>query len=78
MLLVPFHFQQALASRTETLKTYFGKRVEETCLLGLPTAVRRIGEVDGWTEGSVFVLNGSLDPEDQILVPRKDAWMNGR
>jgi hypothetical protein len=40
--------------------------------------VRRTGEADSWTEVGVFVLNGSLDPEDEILVPRRDAWMIGR
>jgi hypothetical protein len=65
-LLVPLHFQEALASRAE-----------EDCPLVLLTAVRRTGEVEGSTGVGVFALNGSLDPEDEIWEPR-DFWMNGR
>jgi hypothetical protein len=60
------------------LKTYFGERIEEDCPLVLLTAVRRTGEVEVSTGVGVFALNGSLDPEDEVLVLRRDFWMNGR
>ena len=72
MLSVPFHFREALASRRETLKTYYGDRVDDDSPLGLLKASPPEKD-DGPVSGvRVLVLNGSLDPEDEILGPKKD------
>jgi acetyl esterase/lipase len=74
LLSVPFSFGQANAMRAETLKTYFGD-FEENSPLGLLKAASPHGPVDFVKAGvRVLVLNGELDPEDEILQPR-DAFV---
>ena len=73
LLSVPFHFQKALQNRAEVLETYFDGDHEGKCPLGLLRAARESGGLDILeTNLRVFVLNGELDPEDEIMKPRDD------
>ena len=80
LLSVPFHFRAALASRSEVLRGYFGDRIEEDSPLGLLKTARQ--KIDGGETGDtdsldLLVLNGTLDPENEILEPKRaflDEW----
>lgn len=82
MLSVPFHFREARPARAEVLKTYYGDKIDEHCPLGLLLALgQRDQHQDRVTmpnvDFDVLVWNGTLDPEDEILTPKKDfleAW----
>ena len=69
MLSVPFHFRSALPARAEILKTYYGDQVDKHCPLGLLEGLEGTEVLPGV---SILVLNGTLDPEDEILEPRDD------
>lgn len=73
MLSVPFHFRSAVAERTAVLQTYYGKEIEDHCPLGLLEALQK-NEIKGSFALNVntLVLNGSLDPQDEILEPKED------
>jgi hypothetical protein len=80
MLSVPFHFREALPAREETLETYYGDKIDERCPLELLLALGEQGQDQDrevLPDVDVLVLNGTLDPEDEILTPKKDfveAW----
>ncbi len=81
-LSVPFHFEQAHAGRLETLRAYFGggDSVRTRCPLGLLETSKQDGSFGKLNQVPVMVLNGTLDPEDEILVPRDDfvrTWREG-
>jgi acetyl esterase/lipase len=77
MLSVPFHFRAAAADRADVLKTYYGDEKEEHCPLGLFESLTKNGADTGALEVPTLVLNGTLDPQDEILDPLHDylqAW----
>ncbi|UJO14119.1 uncharacterized protein CLAFUR5_02547 [Fulvia fulva] len=78
LLSVPFHFRKALQNRQDVLETYFGDH-ESKSPLGLLRSAREAGGLDILqSKLRVFVLNGELDPEDEIMKPRDDfveEWM---
>ena len=70
LLSVPFSFHIAHESRAEVLKKYFGD-YDANSPLGLLKTAREHAPFDFVKGGTrVFVLNGELDPEDEILLPR--------
>ena len=71
-LAVPFHFGESAAERAETLQAYYSDDVKKDCPLGLLQVVRREGSFDKLDGVRVLALTGTLDPEDEILVPNKD------
>ncbi|EXJ63690.1 hypothetical protein A1O7_00025 [Cladophialophora yegresii CBS 114405] len=71
-LAVPFHFDQAVAERAETLAAYYGTNVQHHSPLGLLRAAKEDGSINDLKEVSVQVLTGSLDPENEVLVPKDD------
>lgn len=72
LLSVPFHFEQAHADRSEMLQAYFGDSVRERCPLGLLEASKKHGSIIELQHVPVMVSNGTLDPDDEILLPRDD------
>jgi len=80
MLSVPFHFRQAQPARAEVLKTYYGDKIDECCPLGLLSTFGQFGPGQHRArlpDIDLLVLNGTLDPEDEIMRPKKDfveAW----
>lgn len=75
-LSVPFHFEDAAPSRADTLNGYFGK-LDQRCPLGLLISATGGRHIDVLPGVNIFVLNGTLDPEDEILGPKRrfvEAW----
>jgi len=73
MLSVPFHFRSANPNRAEILQTYYGDYDVNSVYGLLKSARQRQTPLDFVQHGTrVLVLNGELDPEDEILVPRHD------
>ncbi|KAI5358133.1 putative carboxylesterase, type B, alpha/Beta hydrolase [Septoria linicola] len=79
LLSVPFHMRKSSPSRSETNKTYFGD-AEANAPLGLLKTARQTGDIDFVQAGvRTFILNGDLDPVDEILQPRDDfieEWLS--
>ena len=78
MLSIPFHFARAEERRLEVLREYFGDW-EKFCPLALLKSVQSSDQSVAFLEAGVrvMVLNGELDPADEILQPREDflqAW----
>lgn len=71
-LSVPFHFKHAHPSRSEALHAYYGLETERKSPLGLLQQAKRGCLVDQLRDISVLILSGSLDPEDEILIPQSD------
>lgn len=72
-LSVPFHFRAAMAERSDVLNTYYGDEIEEHCPLGLLEAIEKSEKKAHPALGiNTLVLNGTLDPEDEILEPKRD------
>lgn len=78
LLSVPFNFYYSHHSRAEMLETYFGDH-EANCPQGLLKSAQSQGKIDILEAGVRFlILNGELDPDDEILQPRDDfirQWM---
>lgn len=74
LLSVPFHFGASNPGRAEMMKAYYGEDVGKTkAPLGLLKSAREKGTIDFVASGMrLFVLNGTLDPFDEILLPRDD------
>ena len=72
LLSVPFHFDSAVASRSEVLNAYFGKEVKKRCPMGLLRTATQEGTIKDLEGVSILVLKGSLDPEDEMLIPIAD------
>lgn len=75
LLSVPFHFHHASSDRAEILTSYYGTpdAHRELCPAGLLSTASKNGSIDFLKAGvRVLVLNGDLDPEDEILIPRDD------
>jgi len=73
MLSVPFHFAAAAEGRKEVLSNYFGDYVANSPLGLLKSAREQQTPLDFVAGGTrVLVLDGELDPEDEILKPRDD------
>lgn len=75
LLSVPFHFHHAHPDRAEILTSYYGTSDahQELCPAGLLSTARKNGPIDFLEDGvRVLVLNGDLDPDDEILIPRDD------
>lgn len=75
-LSVPFNFRQADAGRAEELKEYFGD-IEANSPQGLLKAAMLQDPDNVLCNVRAMILNGSLDPEDEILIPKKeflDEW----
>ncbi|KAJ9608057.1 hypothetical protein H2200_007045 [Cladophialophora chaetospira] len=72
LLAVPFHFDQAVAERAETLSSYYGTEVQQHSPLGLLRSSKEDGSVDGFKEVQFLVITASLDPKAEILVPNDD------
>lgn len=68
LLSVPFNFTQADPSRSESHKTYFGD-VRANSPQGLLRAAILQDPDSVLPNVRAMVLNGTLDPEDEILVP---------
>lgn len=79
MLSVPFHFRLS-EGRGEVLETYYGDQVDEHSPLGLFKSLIKTGQSDHAIDTlgvKTLVLTGTLDPQDEILVPLEDylqAW----
>lgn len=72
-LSVPFHFQLAHESRAGVNKAYYGNEVDTHSPLGLLRTRQSEGHIDFIEAGvRTLLLNGDLDPEDEILIPRDD------
>ena len=79
LLSVPFSFGAAHESRAEHLNGYFGD-LAANCPLGLLKSARqRQTPLDFVKAGTrIFVLNGELDPDNEILIPRdefSEEWL---
>lgn len=81
LLSVPFNFKSADATRNKVLSDYFGE-TDEDKFVNSPQGLLRSAKLqdpdDVLPNVGVMVLNGSLDPEDEIMVPREDflnEWM---
>lgn len=72
LLSVPFHFEQADPRRKGALQAYYGSEVSTRSPLGLLKACKEDGSIDGLRGIPIMVLNGSLDPDDEILIPMSD------
>lgn len=75
LLSVPFHFNRASSDRSEVLTSYYGtpEAHMELCPAGLLSTASKNWPIDFLEAGvRVFVLNGDLDPDDEILIPRDD------
>ena len=69
MLSVPFRFRSAVPARAEVLKTYYGDQIDKSCPLGLLVGLEGAKILPGV---SIFILDGDLDPEDEILQWRDE------
>lgn len=80
MLSVPFNFRAATADRADVLKTYYGDQIQKHCPLGLFESLTMSASDPASSsvlEVPTLVLNGTLDPQDEILDPLRDylqAW----
>jgi hypothetical protein len=78
LLSVPLHFGKADMSRADVLRAYYGEDVEGRCPLGLLRAATKERGIAELLPGVRFLaLTGSLDPDDEILLPNRDfadAW----
>ncbi|KAK3074770.1 hypothetical protein LTR53_002502 [Teratosphaeriaceae sp. CCFEE 6253] len=73
LLSVPFHFAAAHENRAKVLEAYFGDFDANAPLGLLKTARQQQAPLDFVAGGTrLLVLNGELDPEDEILRPRDD------
>lgn len=75
MLSVPFNFHNAHVERSDILTSYYGHKDGhlELCPTGLLKTARQNGSIDFLNAGvRVLVLNGELDPDDEILLPKND------
>lgn len=72
LLSVPLHFGKADPSREETLRTYFDEQIEERCPLGLLKAAKQNGTIEDLRKLPVLAPTGTLDPEDEVLIPVAD------
>jgi len=70
-LSVPFNFRQADPSRAQVLKDYFGD-IEAHSPQGLLKAAMLKDPDNVLLNVRALVLNGSLDPNDEILDPKKE------
>ncbi|KAI7164261.1 hypothetical protein KC349_g774 [Hortaea werneckii] len=72
-LSVPFNFANIHESRTDTLKEYFGDIASHAPLGLLKTARKQQTSLDFIKAGCrVAIINGELDPDDEILQPRDE------
>lgn len=71
LLSVPFNFKKHDSSRSEILTTYFGD-FETNSPQGLLRAAMLRDPDNVLTNVRAMVLNGTLDPEDEILEPKED------
>lgn len=72
LLSVPFHFEQADPSRQEVLATYFRDNHQSLSPFGLLKSGIESDSVKALENVTVLLLTGTLDPEDEILVPNRD------
>jgi hypothetical protein len=72
LLSVPFHFEQADASRQEVLGTYFRDNHHSLSPFGLLKSGIESDSVKDLENVTVLLMTGTLDPEDEILVPNRD------
>lgn len=62
---MPAHFEVADESRSEVLTAYYGDQIEEHCTFGLLQQAQPV-------EVRTLVVQGTLDPEDEICKPSDD------
>lgn len=72
LLSVPFHFDQADASRQEVLTTYFKGDHPSLSPFGLLKSAIRNDTIEDLVDLPILSITGSLDPESEILVPNED------
>ncbi|KEF58624.1 uncharacterized protein A1O9_06550 [Exophiala aquamarina CBS 119918] len=72
LLSVPFHFERADASRQEVLATYFKDNYLSLSPHGLLKSGIERNSVRDLEDVAVLQITGTLDPEDEILVPNRD------
>ena len=72
LLAVPFHFDKATADRAETLSAYYGNEVRQRSPLGLLRVCKEDGFIGKLKGVSIVVATGSLDPQNEILLPNDD------
>lgn len=79
LLSVPFHMEYSNPSRAEINKTYFGDH-SKNAPYGLLRSAQEAGKIDFVQAGvRTLILNGDLDPVDEILKPRDDfilEWLS--
>ena len=71
LLSVPFAFGNPDATRGETLKGYFGD-IHANSPLGLLKTARQESGIDILPHIQLYTLNGTLDPDSEILGPREE------
>lgn len=75
MVGVPFHFEQADASRVDTmLNPYYGD-YRSLCPVGQVKSLQQAGKLPDFMKGTgvrMILLDSELDPVEEILVPRDD------
>jgi len=72
LLAVPFHFEQSDPSREEVLATYYKGNHVSLSPLGLLRSAFESGSVRDLEGVQVLQITGTLDPENEILVPNRD------
>lgn len=72
LLSVPFNFRQAHPSRVEILQTYFGEEIEARQPQGLLRSAMLQDPDNVLLNVRAMVLNGTLDPDDEILDPKTE------
>ena len=79
LLSVPFNMRQAEPSRAQINKDYFGDDIESRTPQGLLKAAMLQDPDNVLPYVKVMLLNGSLDPKDEIMDPRDEflaEWEN--
>lgn len=70
-LSVPFNFKHANPERSDTLRAYFGD-IEANSPQGLLRSAMMRDPDNFLTNVRAMVLNGTLDPDEELLIPMKD------
>ena len=65
LISMPAHFDAHATARADVLKAYYGERIKEDAPCGL------VGQAEGDVDCDVLVINGTLEPEEEILGPSR-------
>lgn len=72
LLSVPFNFRQADPSRAEILSTYFSGDIEGNSPQGIFKTAMLQDPENVLPNVRALILNGTLDPDDELLDPKND------